>query len=85
MQLLRNLWLYVALLRLAGPDTPPEQRAAAGRIASWTPVLLLVEGSASAMDQLERLKASEGGRPRPRSHQGPGGGGERGGGGGAER
>ncbi len=57
LQLLRNLWLYCALYGLAGKGASAEQAAAAGRIACWTPVLLLGEAAGSSdADVAERLK-----------------------------
>ncbi|GLI63286.1 hypothetical protein VaNZ11_006192 [Volvox africanus] len=64
-RLLRNLWLYVALFGLSSSKgASPEQLDAAGRIAAWTPVLMLAEAGASETDMTEQLKAELGERLR---------------------
>ncbi|GIL78260.1 hypothetical protein Vretifemale_7693, partial [Volvox reticuliferus] len=64
-RLLRNLWLYVALFGLSSSKgASPEQLDAAGRIAAWTPVLMLAEAGASEKDMAEQLKAELGERLR---------------------
>ncbi|GIL57911.1 hypothetical protein Vafri_13118 [Volvox africanus] len=64
-RLLRNLWLYVALFGLSSSKgAAPEQLSAAGRIAAWTPVLMLAEAGASETDMAEQLKAELGERLR---------------------
>ncbi len=56
LQLLRNLWLHVALHQLAAPSAAPEWREAAGRIAMHTPLLLVGLDSGTPEDAAERLK-----------------------------
>jgi len=57
-QLLRNLWLHLAVHQLAAPSASPVWRSAAGQVAIHTPLLLVGLDHGSSEDVAERLKVS---------------------------